>query len=97
MVVWKAVCQTYVHLASVSHSACLNKVFFIYLCVCGLFIPLKLKLMYMVFKNSILTVEKTQHIFMTVIIQLILFREIATVYSENRTKQIHSVDKLHKY
>jgi hypothetical protein len=57
--------------------------------ICGLFNPLKPKLIKNIFKNSVRTAKKTQHFTITKINWLTLFKEIIAVYSENRTKPIN--------
>jgi hypothetical protein len=51
-----------------------------------LFNPLKMKLVYILFKNSVRTSERTPHFTITKFNWLMLFKEIITVYSENHTK-----------
>jgi hypothetical protein len=52
--------------------------------------PLKTKLVYMIFKNSVRTAKKTLHVTITKINWLILFKEIIDVYSENPTKHVNT-------
>jgi hypothetical protein len=44
------------------------------------------KLVYIMFKNSVRTAKKIQHLAITKINWLMLFREIIAVYNENHTK-----------
>jgi hypothetical protein len=55
-----------------------------------LFKPLKPKLVYIILKNSVRTVKKTQHFTITKINLLTLFREIIVVYSEDHKKPINT-------
>jgi hypothetical protein len=48
--------------------------------------PLKPKLVYIIFKNSVRTSKRTPHFTITKINWLMLFKEIIVVYSENDTK-----------
>jgi hypothetical protein len=50
--------------------------------------PLKLKLVWIIFNNSVRTAKKTQHFIITKINWLMLFKEIITIYSENHTKPL---------
>jgi hypothetical protein len=52
-------------------------------------IPLKSKLVQIIFKNSVPTAKKTQHFTITKINLLTLFRDIIALYSENHTKPIN--------
>jgi hypothetical protein len=54
-----------------------------------MFNPLKPKLDYIIFKNSVCTAKKTQHFTITKINWLTLFKEIIAVYNENHTKHIN--------
>jgi hypothetical protein len=58
--------------------------------VIAYFNPLKPKLVYITFKNSVRTAKKTQHVTVTKINRLTLFKDIIAVYSENRTKRINT-------
>jgi hypothetical protein len=49
--------------------------------------PLKPKLVYMLFKNSVRTSKRTPHFTFTKINWLMLFKEVIAVYSENHIKQ----------
>jgi hypothetical protein len=51
--------------------------------------PLKPKLAETVLKTSVRTAKKTQHLTVTKINWLTLFKEIIAVYCENRTKPIN--------
>jgi hypothetical protein len=53
--------------------------------------PLKLKHTQIIFKNSVHTAKKTQHVSITKINWLMLFKEIIPVYSENHTNPINSL------
>jgi hypothetical protein len=55
-----------------------------------MFNPLKLKLIQIVFKNSVHTTKKTQHFTITKINLLMLFKEMIPVYSENHMKPINT-------
>jgi hypothetical protein len=48
--------------------------------------PLKLKLVYIIFKNSVRTAKKTQHFTITKINLLTMCKEIIAVHSENKYK-----------
>jgi hypothetical protein len=52
--------------------------------------PLKMKLVYILFKNSVRTSKRTPHFTITRINLLMLFKEIIAVYSENHAKPIHT-------
>jgi hypothetical protein len=52
--------------------------------------PLKMKVVYILFKNSVRTSERTPHITVTKINWLMLFKEIIAVYSEKHTKPINT-------
>jgi hypothetical protein len=52
-------------------------------------LPLKSKLAWIIFKNSVRTAKKTLHFTITKINWLTLFKEIIAVYSENHMKPIH--------
>jgi hypothetical protein len=52
-------------------------------------IPLKQKLVWIIFKNSVRTAKKTLHFKITKINWLTLFKEIIAVYTENHTKPIN--------
>jgi hypothetical protein len=51
--------------------------------------PLKAKLIYILFKNSVHTSKRTPNFTFTKINWLMLFKEIITVYSENHAKPIN--------
>jgi hypothetical protein len=53
-------------------------------------IPLRPKLVHVIFKNSVRTAKKTQHFTITKINRLTLFKEIIAVYSENHTEHINA-------
>jgi hypothetical protein len=53
--------------------------------------PMKLKLVQIIFKNSVCTSKKTQDFFITKTSWLMLFKEIITAYFENRTKSINTL------
>jgi hypothetical protein len=60
---------------------------------CGItitFNPLKPKLVYMLFKNSVRTSKRTRHFTITKINWLMLIKKIIAVYSENHTKPINT-------
>jgi hypothetical protein len=57
----------------------------------GVINPLKPNLVSIVFKNSVLTSKKTQHIAITKTNWSMLFTEIISVYSENHTKPINTL------
>jgi hypothetical protein len=50
-------------------------------------------LIQILFKNSALASEKTQHISIAKISWLTLFREVIGIYSENHMKCINTVDR----
>jgi hypothetical protein len=52
--------------------------------------PLKKKLLYFLFKNSVRTLKRTLHFTITKINWLMLFKEIIAAYSENHTKPINT-------
>jgi hypothetical protein len=52
--------------------------------------PLKLKLVEVIFKNSVRTAKKTLHFTITKINWLTLFKEIIAVYTENHTRPINT-------
>jgi hypothetical protein len=52
--------------------------------------PLKMKLVYIFFKNSVCTSKRTPNFTITKINRLMLFKEIIAVYSENHTKPINT-------
>jgi uracil DNA glycosylase len=49
-----------------------------------------MKLVYIIYKNSVLTSKKTQHFSIIKINWLMLLKEIITVYSKNHKKPIHT-------
>jgi hypothetical protein len=51
---------------------------------------LKLRLVYLIFKNSVCTAKKTPHFTITKINLLMLFKEIIADYSENHMKPINT-------
>jgi hypothetical protein len=53
--------------------------------------PLKLKLIFTVFKHSVFTSKKTKPITITKISWLMLFKEIIAVYSENHMEPINTL------
>jgi hypothetical protein len=55
------------------------------------FVPLKPKLVLILFKNSVRTSKKTQPITITKISWLMLFKEIIAVYSEKHMKPINKI------
>jgi pantothenate kinase len=55
---------------------------------------LKLKLVKIIFKNSVRTAKKTLHFTITKINWLTLFKEITAVYIENHTKHTNKNDDL---
>jgi hypothetical protein len=55
---------------------------------CILFNPLKPKLVYIIFKNSVRTSKGTPHFTVTKINWITMFKNIIAVYSENHTKLI---------
>jgi hypothetical protein len=55
----------------------------------NVFDPTKLKLVWIIFKNSDRTSKRTQHFTIATINCLTLFKEIIAVYSENRTKPMN--------
>jgi hypothetical protein len=59
--------------------------------------PSKLKLVQVIFKNPVRTSKRTQHFTITKINWLTLFKEIIAVYTENHTKIINRLDKIHRY
>jgi hypothetical protein len=52
--------------------------------------PLKLKLVYVLFNNSVRTAKKTQHFTVTKIDRLTLFKEIIAVCGESNTKHTNT-------
>jgi hypothetical protein len=52
--------------------------------------PLKPKLVWIIFKNSVRTAKKTQHFSIARINWLTLFKEVIAVYSENHTRPINT-------
>jgi hypothetical protein len=52
--------------------------------------PLKTKLAYILFKNSVRTSKRTPHFTITKVNWLMLFREIIAVYSENHAKPLNT-------
>jgi hypothetical protein len=52
--------------------------------------PLKPQLVYIIFRNSVRTSKRSQHLTITKINWLKLFKEIIAVYSENHTKLINT-------
>jgi hypothetical protein len=53
--------------------------------------PLKPKLFWTIFENSVRTAKKTQHFTITKTNWLTLFKDIIPVYSENHTKHINTL------
>jgi hypothetical protein len=52
--------------------------------------PLKTKLAYILFKNSVCTSKRTPHFTITKVNWLMLFREIIAVYSGNHAKPLNT-------
>jgi hypothetical protein len=48
-------------------------------------------LIYIIFKNPVLTSKKTQYVSMTTVSLLMLFEETLAVYSENHTKPTNTL------
>jgi hypothetical protein len=77
-------CLLYLNKCSILYSS--------YFLSCGTLLnidPLKLKLDWIIFKNSVRTAKKTWHFTITKINQLTLFKEIIAVYCENHRKHIN--------
>jgi hypothetical protein len=53
--------------------------------------PLKPKLVYIIFNNSVRTIKKTQPITIMRISRLMLFKEVIAVYGENHMKPINTL------
>jgi hypothetical protein len=56
----------------------------------GFLNPLKTKLVYILFKNSVHTSKRTPHFTITKINWLMMFKEIIAVYSDNYAKPINT-------
>jgi hypothetical protein len=54
------------------------------------FNPLKLKLIHIVYENSVRTSNRTPHFTIRNINWLMLFKEVIAVYSKNHTKPINA-------
>jgi hypothetical protein len=60
-------------------------------CISASFHTLKLKLVFIIFKHSVLTSKKTQSTTIAKINQLMPFREIIAIYSENHVKPTNTL------